>query len=416
MKRPLRTCLSPELLWNIVAWINLEADFFAFLDALGSLRGPFEPLWQLGLIKPRHLLWPTLRVSSTLVVNAVDQGYVEAILKLHPRVAISANSFHGVECFLHPSAETIFAAGLPRLISQERLPSLTLLGSNVGLTNMFESGVSSLTLVDLAISTKFRAMVTADTLRNMIRWLNNASLHTINLSNWAFDDDVDESMRVELYKTLFYHPSMVEIELSRCSLPSLGCLPRMRQLSSLRMVRITQCRLSPKSILGLAKVVQRAPELEALNLDMGMINDNSNPIEPNERYLAAFRLLFEAMAQCCVKYLALDYCGLFDSYWQDLGPLLQCTAIERLSLVENGIGDNGIQSIGRAIQTNSSIQFMDLSNNNFSEGGLLTLFDSVKRTNLEKIRMAESDIESFEVQKSLRNKASMLGLSLEFFD
>ncbi|KAF0689311.1 Aste57867_19228 [Aphanomyces stellatus] len=323
-------------------------------------------------------------------------------------VQLPFGHIHLDQCKIKGFAKECVEAVLPQL-RNDRLIQLNSTAVSAGA--VFELAASSPMLVELVLSTQTRTIVTSYILSSMIQWLQFTHVHTFGFGNWLFDDQIDEFLRDDLYTTLFHHPTLTTLTLYNCALPALDVLCGFDLNPSLRHLYITKCCMSPPSILGLASVIEQSDFLETLTLDKVQTNND----EPNDEYLYSFMRLLEAIAQCwTLKHVMLDCCGIHDSCWQVLGPLLQTAHVQGLSLAENCISDDGVKWIGQAILVNASMQTLNLSRNRISKDGMLTLLEIVQGCQLQ-IEMDREDIEGcYEDQEMLTLKSWKYGVRLEF--
>ncbi|KAF0683819.1 Aste57867_24154 [Aphanomyces stellatus] len=282
---------------------------------------------------------------------------------------------------------TIYPFAVCKNVTSLKIYSTSFLASNV-----FQLAASSPKLVKLTLQTYTPAVVTAAMLRQATQWLTSSSVQTFRFTNWAFEDAIDEATRDAFYTALFKQPSLKTLSLSNCNLTGLSVveLP-----ASMRYFCITNCSLSPQSLVSLASAIGESNVLETLDLNMDMFPAVHHPVDG---YLHVFEQILEGVSLSNLDCLALNYCGL---WWQTLGPLLQRTSVKKLSL------------IGRAIQGNGNIQKVDLSRNNMTKEWMLALLKLAQGTQLKRIHMGEYDLE--EHSTVLRTIASQQGVELEFY-
>ncbi|KAF0696227.1 Aste57867_13005 [Aphanomyces stellatus] len=457
--------LPRELLWKLVIWIDDTTTFFSFADALGSARGPLEPLWQLGLTKNRRNLWPQLHLSSNFLQAATDRAHIEASL-LHTHIPSVGIAFDGTidvswlrRHIQHPTTidwysrlplspleaisngvviplsdwftlwaklpltklvlvqvESNYAAhleaALPRLC---HLTSLSISADAFPLAPILHLATTSLTLVELHFATHRPTVLSRPLVAEFVRWLRAVPVKTLGLRGWQVDDDAADASSA-LLTALFQHPTLSWLSLMSGSLGPLAQVPASTP-TRLRELRLVDCDLSPASLDALANLVAGS-SLEGLH--MSIFGDAVVHMEPNDGMCLAFARLLQAATECSqLKSLSLDGCGLVDSYWETLGPLLQSIPVDELFLRNNEIGDNGIGWIAQGIQINGTVRTVNLANNQTTKFGLIAILQAMADRsghNEVQIQADWDSQESDELKMCFVAKADELGVDLKLLD
>ncbi|KAF0690998.1 Aste57867_17699 [Aphanomyces stellatus] len=393
-----------ELLWKVAAWIPDSTTFFSLLEALGSSsgRGPFEPLWQIGMTwQPqwRSRLWPQLGLSQNLIQDDVNRAYVEASLAHCPSALINFvwdNDIEWLVRHVRPPIALEWDANLPSTPSDARgngveipleewyakwaqLPITTLVRRSMcsivrehivevlpqcrylttvtfhdafPLASLFKFAASSGTLVHL--TTSYATASSAD-LEDAIRWLASTPVQSFRCTNWTFDAEC--ATAIEFVTAILQHPTMSLLLFSSSTNLNVDELPLLQptRLRDLHLGQVSSC------LRSLASAISHS-SLERLLIS------NGHNVTASDEYVCAMVEVLKAAGLCKhLKILELP------------GPVLQLITVEELSLSMNGIGGNvdGVLWVGRAIHVSTAIQTVDLTLNDITKEGVMTLLKQI---------------------------------------
>ncbi|KAF0717300.1 Aste57867_2380 [Aphanomyces stellatus] len=445
--------LPVDVLVSLLSWIDGHVTLFSLLDAMGSadVRGPLEPLWQLGTLISRKVLWPQLQLVRSLVVNPTLRVAVEAALPLCTNVRVDwADDIAWLEVHLRTSMTVEWCARLP--ISQitpipldewysrwarlplakvhlasaprfrvetfsvphfrgvlpqcQQLVSLDLSG-DVDVDTIFGLAASTTSLTHLAVLFKpTPACVTPATLQSLLQWLHTTQVQEFRMLEWYLSVDVDPIDRDTLYSLLFQtHPTLRELMLGYCPLSDLDVPSLSPSLRTLHLAKVGMTSLAFQRLIDAI----RHSCLTTLRLE-------SMTKPTPEDFLNLLPPLVQAVSQSTVTTLTLDDCGILDSTLKAMCPwLTQATSLRHLSLNKNVIY-LGIKNLALAIQGHPALHSLSLDGNNIDVSGvqaLLSTSDSQdKPPTLHTLNLKNNGLYWNSHKAKLENLAAAKGITL----
>ncbi|KAF0713147.1 Aste57867_4495 [Aphanomyces stellatus] len=365
----------------------------------------WQPQW-------RSRLWPQLGLSQNLIQDDVNRAYVEASLAHCPSALINFvwdNDIEWLVRHVRPPIALEWDANLPSTPSDARgngveipleewyakwaqLPITTLVRRSMcsivrehivevlpqcrylttvtfhdafPLAPLFKFAASSGTLVHL--TTSYATASSAD-LEDAIQWLASTPVQSFRFDHWTFDPEC--ATVAVFFEAILQHSTMSLLSISSCTHVSLDQLPLLKP-TQLHNLCFSRCSLSSTSIKNLASAISHS-SLVCLHLSLSDTR--------SDEYACAMVEVLKAASLCNnLKILGLPCNSLVNSYWKTLGPALQLSTVEELSLSMNGIGGNGdgVLWIGKAIHGSTTIRTVDLTLNDITKEGVTTLLKHI---------------------------------------
>ncbi|KAF0715116.1 Aste57867_3561 [Aphanomyces stellatus] len=396
MISPVPPRLPSELLLKIVLWLPDAASLFSVLEVLGTAdqRGPFfESLWQLGSsFVDRDHLWPSLALTEmlstpgchTLVESVIDSyAHVQSICPsatiawrasfpsspsnalVHsipiplnewfdlwvqlPLTELTITSFYDDTTPALPFiAATFLDSVLPQL---RRLVRLQCEGDGVGLLSIFEMAAASTTLEEIDIRLAAAPPLTETQLVHATQWLSSLIVRRFYVPFLALEPTVPPTVRNA------WDLSQLKSEM----------LPTTFAFRELHLSRV----LTPSGLVSLAHAIRHSTRMDGLTV-------NEFAFLFGGAYAPAFGVLFDSVADSNVRELDVSRCRLADSHWPLLGPIFERSKnLRHVTLSNNGISNEGLVWIARAIGTNTSIERLDLDGNtDVTVGGVVHLLSN----------------------------------------
>ncbi|KAF0716104.1 Aste57867_3025 [Aphanomyces stellatus] len=432
--------VPPEVLLKIGFLLPDAASFFSFLEALDApaARGPFfESLWQLGSSGiDRSHLWPSLTMTGAIFQTPRRLALVESVLGLYSNVKVmgrcdlgwlhnhlrpsnsitwnalfpsasSDTNIHGahvpldewytmwavlpitnLDLVAHPSrgysklnpfaamdewgsdAEQCFYAVLPQCLHLAALSFVGTLNLSV-IFNLAAQSSSSLVELNLTSSHVYPSLLSAAELTHATQWLATTPVRRFCIPKVTFGGDVDTTVRNAFFSALLSCPSMEVIEGTGWDLTALETAILPITLGTQRLM-LHQPTVTPSSLITLAHAVCNSTAVMQLTLT----GYKAVTAYSREDYGSAFQVLMEAVTHSSVTSLDVTGCYLHDCYWPRLGPMVQTSKLQTLTLKRNEISDEGVAWIAQAIQANLTLTRVELDDNLISSDGVLRLLNS----------------------------------------
>ncbi|KAF0698497.1 Aste57867_10890 [Aphanomyces stellatus] len=417
--------------------------FFSLLHALGSsdLRGPLEPLCQLGQTIEQDKLWPCLQLTETMLRDPVLRGYVEAVVIYCTSVEVCwADDMDWLVRFLQPPIQIQWSASVSNTrdwiakwvelpITQMTLtwPSdATSKGEHLMSTlTHFSTTLTSLTLratfslehllafaarsklVHLDIERGTEPTFTPAMLDHAIHWLQSVPVETFRFWQPPMDPGVDVALRETFYSALFQRPTKeLKISYDEVEEPEEPIFYPFSMIS----LDIDGDILTPPILMHFADVLPHSPALTHLR-----ITQLHGGVYTISECTAALAHLLDKLALSAVTSLEFYDCLYLRSLdWRRLQRKLQRTSIQRLSLAYCRFERNGIIQFVQAIQNNNTIRDLDLVGNNLRKDKLTGLLNcNLHRTvPLDTVRIQFSSLYSADDKVEIHTLAKERGVML----
>ncbi|KAF0714721.1 Aste57867_3731 [Aphanomyces stellatus] len=438
-----RVLLPPELLERVAPCIEDAPTFFAFLEALGNptARGPFDPLWEMGLTTNRNNLWPILRLdnldnalhddltrllplySRVQVYDAFDIAWLTQHLPRHVKLdwldppqryvaGMELEDWYNAWATLPVSSITVrnvssgrFTNVLPRL---HCLESLTVQVNAVdGVKAVLEYAAKSPTLVKLALSNEVLVPwhVTPAMVQLVLQWLerqpvSHLALKAMNFGQLRHHDG--GVLLAEFCTKLLASPTLDELHLIDINLSDMAHIA-----SSIGMRKVELRGLAFPCVLQLldSKV---APRLKQLDLwDVAIPNDPS-----------LIQLLIELITKSTtLMHLALRQSQVDLGKWHNILPFLPALPLESLHLggaLDFRVPDEFAFLVAQGLEANQTLACFMCYGLVISVDAALTLLQCLARRSIVMRSLAFTLVHdaTIEQKKAIRAFAKRLGTTL----
>ncbi|KAF0699897.1 Aste57867_9555 [Aphanomyces stellatus] len=391
--------LPSGILYKVAQYIHDPTLLFSFLQALGSpdVRGPLEPLYQLGLTSDPFDLWPVPRLEQSHdAMAAATRHNLEASAPIFPHVIVAGEfdvnwlaQYFGAtslewHCLPHTQdqvqnnmrledwyaqwatlrttkidlVDQSIDALIPVLPKLAHLSELALVGVDCILVEPLFAWLPTSNVVKLEICklpeqgdfSQEEDMIdwfTDSRIAQMTQWIKKNPVQKIRLQACNWEDMQNDTLLV-LYDALFGCATLEELEIEYCRVPF--SLPQPLRL--------------PPSLTLLALENSGLESDHLVNLSSALVGSNVRTLRlrgyRNFFLDSGILKLFSELPLTKVVELDLTRCGLHDDKWIDLARLLLTTHLETLVLSENFITTRSVDRIGRAIGSNETLRTLHL--------------------------------------------------------
>ncbi|KAF0719515.1 Aste57867_986 [Aphanomyces stellatus] len=428
------TLLPPDVLFKVALWIEDSATFFAFLEAIGSLRGPpLDLLWRLGLTRSHNTLWPML-----LIENADDESYaaLEATSPLYSRVRVfgtcdvaSLRRHLGrhvrlewfnpplsmVNAPLHewyadwatlPLTSVVATAAfypkeplctvLPRLTQLQRLE----IGGVRPLAAVLAFAADSMALVHLIVNnTAFtRCTLTAPMLDHLIQWLQRQPVKTLSLSSIVLNAGELVDGKAAFCTTVLSCPTLNELRLRDVDLSDLAPMAF--------VIHAHTVELKGLSVSHLLQLLDPLVAPQLIELDLWAC-----AVPPDQAHLLC---LFEALAtNPTLQHLYMRHSDLNDEKWHSIVAFLPRLRLKSLRLAggEYYLSDECALKLALALETNVELKICMCYGMVLSVQGATTLLQCLRRRPvvMQMIAFTLAKGASADQKKTMRERARDMG-------
>ncbi|KAG9403209.1 hypothetical protein AC1031_005858 [Aphanomyces cochlioides] len=394
-------------------FISCSVGFFAFLEAFSptNLPEPLEQIRQLGLVKKRTDLWPTIILNSddekldpafqqelASVIKYYDVVYIFDIPTL-PWLALadfkSSVDLHWWKDDIDTSIETSWMAqALDLYVDNDSL-----------LESIVSSVVKSSQIVELGIDfngydpSQDDILFTTSMANSVIRWFKSQPVRKFSFSRWDIQID-NPVVTKSFYESMFNCPTLEELE---CKYSYLNGIEVASLTFAMGTLIFNDCGFNAIQLNALAN---------------GLVNSKVTRFDlwsMLSGYVDALAPLFLATMKSSIVAIDISYCCLKTQEWDVLAPILQECTFKSLSLYDVGLNDDGAKSIAKALEQNHSITHLSVSDNPIGFDGLRSLIESGASANragkLKSLGLTRSKITSDEEQ-ALEKLASQHGVAI----
>ncbi|KAF0717291.1 Aste57867_2383 [Aphanomyces stellatus] len=315
-----------------------------------------------------HIKWsasyPTPS-SKPFEVTHLEEWY-QAWAQL-PIASIQASNYNSTGVNLPPAADPFLFAALPHC---RHLTSLSF-HHCLCPSAVFEFAASSTHLVDLRVSGYFwKTILTATNLTHATKWLTSAPVQRICFRNFYVDPTVPHSVRNKFFTALFGCPTLIFFEGYALDIPEFELLPD--TVMYMHTLRFIYCTIPPAAFQSMARALRQSTKVNMVCL-LKLNEKEPDGIDFAAIFDSAWVEFLDAVGHSGVKELKVMNCCLGDSHWLQLGPILQKTKLQKLTLYDNGITDKGAAFIAQAIQSNDSLSEVILTKNRLTFDGVIAL-------------------------------------------
>ncbi|KAH9103699.1 hypothetical protein AeMF1_020036 [Aphanomyces euteiches] len=387
--------LPVDIIVKIAFLIPNADDLFAFLEALQPFNelGPLEHLFCLDSTELCSSLWPTLRLSSSLI-NSAYRLSLEAILKYYGTIEVDGilNDVKWLKKHLHPTTnvEWLIESDQPpveilvdwtclritrvridfneedcRLWCKSILPQLPFLTSLEVYSNYdsasdffdFLPASKGITELQLYFQTQYWAWPDVILLTEWFCY-QPVRMFKFHLGEW---DGVNSTLVEAFYQAMFDCPTLEILELVNCYMDNLDFTEVALTMQRLQLVG---CFVDPLKFEHFT------------NLLIGSKTTCFELIDDSVDGIGGIEYLMQVQPATNIKYMKLEGFLLDDPSWSNLTILIQNCTLETLTLCPQDLAVDVIPMLARAVQYNQTIREMALKGFQASIADLRLLVES----------------------------------------